>query len=394
MNNFKRLIMEDTLRIVLILACIVVFCAGLFLVSSWKGWPSSAYQLAEPVANELAQDSDIEGWAAFDKDSYFMGEIVTFRLIVKFRGDNIAPNFDTFRNYMSFQPFEQREINSNLTDIGGGFKEYKIEYVLQAMGSKLSGSYAFNPAVLYYKKFAEQSDDLHALRIQLPQIYIASYYPFDITGIALLDINGMIEDPIILRQVFMMITGIMLLGLALTLLWAYGRRRHMHELSVPEQLWRRFNEFRDIPMDNRTFLLHCEKIFSGLLTGYVQVSPEKFWSSAQVDYGNVTGIIPKVRAILRRIYKISDPSEADVEELTVLIEETLSSLVEEERLRTEMEPAFISRISKQPKVVAFTSLLGMVSVISLFLSSQPLLCQPRTLSNTTTWFRHYVAGLL
>jgi hypothetical protein len=373
MNKFKHLIMRDPLRSVVIIALIVILITGFFIMAAWQGWPADAYQISEPMPTEMSSDSDIEGRAWFDKQSYFMGEVATFDLRVRFREGSVEPDFDTFRNYISFQPFEQRKTTSTVSNIGGGIQEYRLRYELQAMGSKLSGSYGFNPTVLYYKKLAEQTDDLYALRIQLPQVYVASYYPFDITGVALHDIKSVIVDPAVTRQVFMLFAGIVLASLTGVLLWVYGRRRRMDELSVPERLWRRFNEFRNTPMDNRAYLLSCERIFSGLLSGYVQTSPEKFWSGVPADYGNVSAIVPKVRVILRRIYKISDPAEADVEEITILIEETLSSLVEEEKLKTEMEPTFIARIRKQPRVIKLSSVLALLSVMALFLAYRPLL---------------------
>lgn len=355
------------------LALIFIGAAGLVVLASMLGWPRQIFQFEQPTPEELPAEDDIAGWVSFDRDSYSVGETVTYRVRVLYRDELVDPDLDSFRRSVGFAPFERREVSERQRTMAEGVKEYVVEYVLQGVSVEPHSTYQLNPLVIYYSSSRTAGGELQSLRIQPPPIHISGYYPRDVSRIPLQGLKGEIRDPTRVRQALMGVSGGLILTLAILLLWRSGRKRRQVELSEPERLWQDFHELNRASLDNRAYLLSCEKIFTHLLQSGSQVSPVRFWSGTEPEDTIWRDAAARARVLFSQIYRPSMPTDEDAERITALLDEMFTSMVMEKRLQREKQPSVFSRLLQQPDVLAKSGIFVVLAALMLILAAQPAL---------------------
>lgn len=370
MNLCRSASDRSTFLLVGSLALAAVLLSGGVVAVSSVAWPEGLLQFEQAEPSALPADIDIRGSATFDKSSYFTGEVATYELEIFYRTDEVQPDLGGFSNRISLFPFEHLSTSKRVEDIGNGIRRFVLRYDLQVLTTRRTGSYQFEPAVLYYSE-AGEDNALKSLRIGQPRVYLSSYYPPNIANVAMMDLKGRIRDQGRLRKGLLVLGALALLVLALFLLWRFGRRRRLSELTEAERLWRQFNSVRGVRMDNRAHLLACERIFSRILQSYADISPQVFWSGGEPEDRTWSTPIARAREVLRRTYLAAAPTSDDVRQTNILLTSTLSSLVEEEKLLREQQPSFVGRLLEQPLVLAFTGVLAGTSILILILCIYP-----------------------
>jgi len=248
-----------------------------------------------------------------------------------------------------------------------------VEYVLQGVSLEPHSTYQLNPLVIFYSSKRTAGDQLQSLRIQPPPIHISGYYPRDVSRIPLQGLKGEIRDPTRVRQALMGVSGGLILTLAVLLLWRSGRKRRQVELSEPERLWQDFHELNRASLDNRAYLLSCEKIFTHLLQSGSQVSPVRFWSGTEPEDTIWRDAAAQAHVLFSQIYRPLMPTDEDAERTTALLDEIFSSMVMEKRLQREKQPSVFSRLLQQPDVLAKSGIFAAFAALMLTLAAQPAL---------------------
>jgi hypothetical protein len=355
-------------------AIVAVGASALILSASFQGVPQKIFRFIEPITGEIPADSDIAGWASFDKDSYMIGELVRYRIHLVWRNNVISPDLEIFGNSIALLPLSRRDVMVNKRDITDGTSEYVLEYVLQAVDVVPSSSYEFPSPVVYYTNKEPDAGEFQSFTIQSPLVHIGGYYPGNVSKIPLLDIKGEINDPEELRQMLILLTGGFIFLLALILVKHFGQKRSVDKLSEPERLWREFHGLDQGNIDNRICLLYCEQIFTRLLDYKLGISPMMFWSGKDpeddVFWKNVC---ERIRALLIHSYLRDDPDDKDVETMTAFLNEIFALLVEEEQLHREAEPSLLNRLKQQPYVIITSSTLVAISLILFTTAAFPSL---------------------
>jgi len=354
-------------------AFLAVLAGGLVVGASMTGWPKQIFRFTQAPPEALPTGVDIAGWASFDRDSSFIGEPIEYRARIVYRRDRVAPNLDTFTRSLPFFPFEKRQAFETTRGLGGNIEEYVLDIVLHGVKVEPPRTYQLDPAVVFYQSKTASTGKLQSIRIPTPVLHITEYYPRDISAIPLRALKGTIHDPTRARQWLMGISGGMLLGLGVFLLWWFARRRRAEELSQPELLWREFHEIDRASLDQRAYLLRCEGIFSRLLQARTDTSPRALWSGDYPKDAFWRDAAANAHRGLRELYRQSRLSEDDVRRITALLnlDDIFSAVVAEDRLRREKEPSFVARLCRQPRVVAAAGLCIAVAAAMFALAARP-----------------------
>ncbi len=371
MNRILSALDRVSLRLMLLPALAVMFICGFIFIASLGGTAGHLVRFEPQQSGDLPADQQIGGWASLDKDSYILGEQAGFSIRILYRPAAVIPDFDTFKRNIGFLPFDQLNSSETEHDIGKGIREYRLEYTLHVIGARKPGSYPFNPAVLPYSNAGATGSDLHTLRINRPELRIGSLYHWDAGLIPLRPIRGHILEQQALRQSAMLAGAVVLLSMLAFLLWRYGRRRQLHEMSSAEQLWFQFRQPRDPAMDNRSVMLAYERIFTRLLQEQISMDPEMFWSGHQPADDAWCGSVDQARTLLWRLYQPGETVDDDVRLMHVLLADRLALSVEEQRLVVEQQPSLIERLKLQQSVATVIIITGISGVSLLALAVTP-----------------------
>ena len=376
MTNIRRFIKNRFVIGTVLIAIVLLLAAFLLTVFSMQGKPVRMFPFTEYSIETLGEDEVIKGWVNFDKDSYVIGEIAMLQLRLVWHADKVSPDLDTFKNGIGFFPFNRRESFEQHYVIEGDINEFLLVFSLQAVDVEPASSYMLAPPTIYYTTVDNSKGDLLAYRITAPQVHIGGYYPAKVATIPMLDIKGEIADPMQLRQGIMTVFGGLLVFLAATMIWYFGRVRRVEILSESEKLWREYQGLKNKTLDNRDYLVECESIFTNLLQSQIDMSPVTFWSGRDPEDGFWKDNVNKAREIFYLSYLFDEPDSSAVSDINKLLEHLFSNLVEEERLKTEQVPSFRLRLIQQPEVLSCCGVLIIFAVLVFIIAARPLAWSP------------------
>jgi hypothetical protein len=321
--------------------------------------------------DSLSENQAIAAWSSFDRDSYHIGETIRQRLRILYQASEVVPDLDSLRRRMSFFPLEQRSFNETTIEHSDGIVEYLLDYELQGVRVEPQQTYEIEPFILYYSSVDDSDDNIYSQLIQPEPVHIAAYYPMNMENVSMRSLKGSMNDAQDLRQLLLSGSGGFLLIMVLFLLWHYGRRRSVKELTEEEQLWRVYTSMDITSLDNRTALLNYEQIFTHLLYHQTGVSPEDFWSGIDPEDASWHDITCEVRALLLENYQPEYPPESAISKMKALLGEKLSTLVSEKRLLIEQGPTFLQRIRIQPGIITSAIVIMVISLGLFALAANP-----------------------
>lgn len=368
-RNAGRLADNQVLRIASYVAASAAVLACAIIAGSLLARPDGMLRFEPTHSEMLAKEADIAGYASFDSQSYFAGELATYELRVIYRSEAVEPEFDGFADRISHQPLQQLDVEERLANLGSGVTEYRLLYDIQVLDPDRLGRYAFQPAILYYREKAEPGD-LKSIRIDQPVVYISSYYPPQMEPIELFGLKGSLNEWVVLRTAIVLAGALALLMSASFLSWQLVHRRRTEELTEAEATWREHVTLQAAQLTNRQYLLRYERMFTRILRAYADVSPRSFWSRGRPP-ANDTWPVTRARSVFRRIYAAGEPGHGDVQEAGRLLESALSTLVERERLQREQEPSLASRLSRNPRILYVAGASLIASAVLLIVSAMP-----------------------
>lgn len=354
-------------------AILSLLSAGVVAVSL-AGWPRVFSSFESPPPQTLSADADIGGWATLGRDSYFIGDTVSYTVHLLYRSDRVTPDLKMLERSLNFLPFEKIEVRNTGKTSTGGLSEAVLEFTLQGVDVLPGTTYNMEPALVYYIPVGEKKPSPTPIRIERPALHVSSFYPPDVSQIALRDGRGALGDHGPLRQGILAASAIGILVMASLLLWRVGRRRRSAELSEPERLWQELHVLNCQALGSRNYILHCERIFTRLLQWRTQLHPWAFWSGRNPkEPSSWHEITARARSLLSKTYQMDTPAIEDAERIGALLKDMLSPLVDEERLRREDVPSFASRLKQQPRVLAVTGVSAAIALLLLLLAAQPAL---------------------
>ncbi len=349
-----------TVAIAGVLALIIVSASGRAL-----------FPFAEHAPGELAEDEDIRAWIAFDKASYLLGDLVTYRVRLLWRPARVAPDLETFETSIGFYPFDHRESHFERRRLGGGVREYVADYTLQVINVDAPASYELDTATVYYTRESEGHSELHALRANPPIAYVGEFFPGNIATIGLRPPKAAIDDAGPLRRTLMFALAMALAVLAGVLLWQRGRRRPYADLSRGEQLWRDRDALAKAELSERERLLAYESLFTEILELRSGIAPFEFWSRRGVADGEWQAVIDEAHDAFDGAYRPAGPSAADVETLAALTERLLAPVIAAARLERETHAGWLERLQSQPWFLGASAALLIVAIVTLWLAAAP-----------------------
>ncbi len=370
MNVMNLILKRPRLAAGLITALVLTICS-LLVVASFLATPVRYFQPADATQETLNDEQIIAGWVGLDRPSYHVGEVIHQQLRVLYRSDKVVPDIDNLRRRMSFFPLENRNLTETVINHPDQVVEIILDYELQAVQVEPQQTYRIDPFILYYSNADQGDDNVFSYTIQTPVVHIGSFYPDKIDRIVLHGVKGPLETARHLRQSIPAGSGVILLAVAGLLLWHYGRRRSIHELSEAEQLWRVFTSIQSTELNNRICLLNYEQVFTRLLYLQTGVTPESFWSGVDPDDELWQPLAIEARKILIDNYQAQEPDLAGIDTIKSILEKRLAALVEESRLNIEQQPTFGQRISQQPPVIIHAAITTLIAVILLALAALP-----------------------
>lgn len=354
-------------------AILSLLSAGVVAVSL-GGWPRAFVSFEDPDRQTLSADADIGGWAMLGRDSYFVGDTVKYTVHLLYRSDRVAPDLKMLERSLSFLPFEKIDVRDTVKTSTGSLSEAVLEFTLQGVDVLPGTTYRLEPARVYYIPAGEKKPSPTPIRIERPAIHVSSYYPPDVSQIALRDGRGTVGEYAPLRQGILVGSAIGILVMASLLLWRFGRRRRSAELSEPERLWHEFHALNCEALGSRNYILHCERIFTRLLQWRTQMHPWAFWSGTNPEEPTSWNeITARARGLLSKTYQPDTPAIEDAERIATLLKDMLSPVIDEERLRRENVPSFAGRLKQKPRVLAVTGASAAIAVLLLLLAAQPAL---------------------
>lgn len=354
----------------LVTAMVLVVCS-LAIIASLLATPDRYFQPAISQAQTLADDQTIAGWVDFDRPSYHIGEVIHQQLRVLYRSDKVTPDIDNLRRRMSFFPLENRSLSETVINHPDQVVEYILNFELQAVRVEPQATYRIDPFILYYTNAEQADDNVFTHTIRPPVIHIGSFYPNYIDGVVLHEIKAKLSTANQLRQSIPAASALILLGITGFLLWHFGRRRSIEELSEEEQLWRVFTSITTTELNNRISLLNYEQIFTKLLYIQTDITPESFWAGINPDDEKWNSLAIQAREIFIDNYQAEEPDADGLKTIRIILENQLSSLVEESRLKIEQQPTFKQRISYQPTVLIHTGITASIAVLLLAMALLP-----------------------
>ena len=372
MTEIKRLVKNRFVIGTVATSFVLVFISLLVVLLSIQGKPELIFPFTDVSSENIGDSEVIRGWADFDKNSYRIGELASLKIRLLWRRDRINPDIETFKNGIGFFPFSRRDIIEQQRLIENGVNEYLLEFILQTVDVDPASSYQLAPPTVYFTTADDSNGELHAYRIDAPQVHIGDYFPPNVSKIPLLDIKGEIDDPVRLQQGVLVLMGSLILILALYMGWQFGRVRSNESLSEPERLWREFHVLIDEPIDIRDYLLRCELIFTHLLMARLKMSPVTFWLGREPDDDIWKDTVNKARDIFYQSYLVDEPDQSAVEEINSLLDYLFSQLIEEERLKTEKVPSFTARLIQQPTVLCICATLILFASIVFVTAAKPM----------------------
>ncbi len=370
MNVMNLILNRPRLAAGLITALVLTICS-LLVVASFLATPERYFQPAEATQETLNDEQIIAGWVDLDRPSYHIGEVIHQQLRVLYRSDKVVPDIDNLRRRMSFFPLENRNLTETVINHSDQVVEIILDYELQAVRVEPQQTYRIDPFILYYSNADQGDDNVFSYTIQTPVVHIGSFYPDNIDRIVLHGVKGPLETARHLRRSIPAGSGVILLAVAGLLLWHFGRRRSIQELSEAEQLWRVFTSIQSTELNNRICLLNYEQVFTRLLYLQTGVTPESFWSGVDPDDELWQPLAIEARKILIDNYQAQEPDLAGIDTIKSILEERLAALVEESRLNIEQQPTFGQRISQQPPVIIHAAITTLIAVILLALAALP-----------------------
>ncbi|MDH3531848.1 MAG: hypothetical protein OEO82_02905 [Gammaproteobacteria bacterium] len=345
------------------LAALLVMLGVALIALSTSG--RALFGFVDDAPRTLAPDEPLRAWITFDRPSYRLGEIASYRIRIRWRDALANPDLETFATSIGFYPFDQRDSAVNVYRLGGGQREYVADYLLQAVNVETASTYQLDTASVYYTLASDGHTELHSYRVSPPPVHIGEFYPGDIASVALRPLKPAIDDARALRRGMMASCGLALLAILLVLLWQRGRRRPYAELSAEEQLWRDFDALRRAPQDDRQFVVAYEQLFTRALELRDGVTPLQFWSGAGLARGELQDLIAEARLMFGQAYRPEGPAVQEVERIVALIDSVLLPMVAEERLQREIHDDFFGRLRQQPAVMAASGML-LVAVLAAF----------------------------
>lgn len=370
MEHVVRLVRQHPyLSTIAAVAILSLLSAGV-VAASLGVWPRGLISFKDPDRRTLAADADIAGWATLGRDSYFVGDTVSYTLHLLYRPERLTPDLAMLERSLSFGPFEKIEVKRTLNK-SSGLGEATVEFILQGIDVLPGTTYQQEPALVYTIPAGEKKSSPTPLRVERPAIHVSSYYPADVSQIALHDGRSTIGERAPLRQGILGGSAIGILIMAGLLVWRFGRRRRAAELSEPARLWQEFHGLDREALGNRNYILKCERIFTRLLEWRTQMHPLAFWSGENPREPSWDEITARARALLSKTYQADAPAAEDAERIAALLRDMLAPAVDEERLRRENVPSFASRLKQQPQVLVVTGASAAIAVILLFLAALP-----------------------
>ena len=369
--NAVKFIRSKVLLLSSLLVVVIISISGLMVIASSLALPKQLFHHTPTYIEYLTEDMDIAGWTNFDKPSYQIGEVIEQQVRVIYRQANVTPDLESLRRRMSFFPLEQRDLNETTIIHANGITEFILDYKLQGVRVEPQNAYLIDPYILYYSNNADNDDNVYSVVIQPPVIHIAAYYPRDMKDVFTQSLKGKLDTANTFRQTLISVNGLMILVIAAIVLWHFGRRRLVTELSEDEVLWRVFNSMKDTELDNRTSLLNYEQIFTHLLHYQSGIQPDDFWSGEDPEDEPWHSTSIKARELLLENYHSVEPGDTVVEEMKKILDEKLSSIVTASRMKIESGPTFSQRISQQPVVITHAAVLVIVSLVLLTLAAIP-----------------------
>ncbi|MGK0297984.1 MAG: hypothetical protein ACI9XC_001602 [Gammaproteobacteria bacterium] len=371
MIALKKLIHNRPIEFTVLVSLFTVLLSGIFVFASMKGLPTQIFQFTRVPPQELPEGVDIAGWASFDRDSYLVGESITYRVRILFRADKVEPDLDQFVRSVSFSPIEKGESLVNTRTVAPNVNEYTMEYLLQGVNVEPHTTYNLDPVVLFYKAPSASVRELQSIRIPTPSIYFSEYYPQDVSTVPLKELKAEMNDSYWLRQLLLGSSGLILFSLSLFILWRFGRKRKKKELSETEILWQEFQEIKQIKLGLREYLLNCEKIVTRLLQSRADLSATAFWVGSDPEEEYWKNFTMKFRQVFFKIYRPSILQQEDAEQATNILNETFSEVVAEDLLNREKELSFIKRIAQQPNKLTTSGICFILAVMMFTLSALP-----------------------
>ena len=371
MGQFNQLIKNRVIVGSIITAFVLTIAIALIVFASMQGWPQQLFAFARPVTVPLAEDVNLAGTASFDKSSYLIGDLATYRIHLVWREAAVTPDIEAFKNGIGFFPFNRRELRESTQQLGNGVSAYDLEYELQAVDVEPTRSYQLAPPTVYYTATDDAARELKSFRIEAPLIHIGEFYPANVAKVALLDYKGRIEDPLGLKRVLMAGFGLLLFLVGAGLLWHFGRVRKIENLGEPERLWHQYRKLDRKSVHNREYLDQCERIFTGLLRLRLHFSPVLFWSGQDPESSEWKEILHRARELFYQNYLPSDPDAATADRITGILDDMFARLTEEERLLREQRPSFYQRVSSQFGVVSTSGVIVVLGVMALILAIVP-----------------------
>lgn len=354
----------------LITAMVLLVCC-LLMIASLLATPDRYFQPVISQAQTLTEDQNIAGWVEFDRPSYHIGEVIHQQLRVMYRSDKVTPDIDNLRRRLSFFPLENRSLSETVINHSDQVVEYILNYELQAVRVEPQSTYRIDPFILYYTNAEQADDNVFTYTIRPTVIHIGSFYPNYIDGVVLHKIKEKLSTANQLRQSIPAISALILLSITGLLLWHFGRRRSIKELSEEERLWRVFTSVTTTDLNHRISLLNYEQVFTKLLYIQTGVTPESFWAGINPDNEKWNPLAKQAREIFIDIYQADEPDAEGLNSIRLILENQLSSLVEESRLKIEQQPSFKQRISNQPTVLIHAGITASIAVLLLAMTLLP-----------------------
>jgi predicted nucleic acid-binding protein len=374
--NPLRIAEESPRLFISVVALLVVMLAIVLIVSSRTG---SSVQIVGIDNNKevfLDDGSYIQGWSSLDRDSAHIGEVVNFHINIIYNAEYVEPDIKVFERSVDVMPLEKIRFSEAFFTLDGGLNKYVLDYQLQVVNVELDTSYQIDPSVIYYTTTGESV--LKSIQIPSPSIHVTSYYPYDVSAIELKEIKGRAPEYSIFTRAFLLIGGIVLIALCVISIIKFCSRKNNAELSKAESLWLEYQS-SNTNSDNRISVSGSERIFTQLLEAQTAIKPAKFWSGHDPEDSFWMEIANKARALLRTIYKPSGPDNDDVNNTSILLHETFSHVINEEKRIALNEPSLIRRLISQKKIMFMSGSCLLSGVALLIFSAWPGIWVPQTI---------------